>query len=294
MTDGVILLSKSKGETSFHALSAVKRALGTKKVGHTGTLDKFAEGLLLVLSGALTRLCPYAGSLDKEYVAEVTFGLGTDTLDPEGEVVAEGPVPSRDSLRAMLPRFTGDITQKPPSYSAVHVDGMRAYQLARRGADVEPPPRQVHVETLDLVSFAPPRATLRISCSKGTYVRSLARDLAAALGTVAHVSGLIRTRVGDFRLAEAVTGDAFDPARHLIPASTFFARFHDVETLCAREEWIPRILHGAPLRATAFQEPPRSEGFYAVLSPSGQAVAMVNVRDGIISYDAVLAQGGKS
>ena len=290
MADGVVLLSKPSGETSFHALGAVKRALGTGKVGHTGTLDKFAEGLLVVLTGRLTRLCPYVESLDKEYVAEITFGVGTETLDPEGERVAEGPVPTLDAIRSALPRFQGSILQEPPAFSALHVNGKRAYQLARSGANVELPARPVTIHELDLLEYAAPVARLRIVCSKGTYIRALARDMAAALGSCAYVSGLTRTRIGGFLLAEAVAGSAFDPCRHLLTASAFFDRCPGLGRLVVREEWVSRVLGGAPLSSASFQEPPEASGAHAVLSVGGELLAMVTVSGAAIRYGAVFAR----
>jgi len=131
LTDGIVLLDKPSGLTSFQALSSVKRALATGSVGHTGTLDRFASGLLVVMCGRSTRLSSLAENLDKDYLARVRFGTGTDTLDPEGAVVAEGPVPGRAALEAVLPAFRGDLRQAPPAYSAVHVGGRRAHE---RGA----------------------------------------------------------------------------------------------------------------------------------------------------------------
>jgi tRNA pseudouridine55 synthase len=209
LTEGIILLDKPPGQTSFQSLGFLKRCLGTRRIGHAGTLDKFAEGLLIVLAGRMTRLCPLAMSLDKEYAAVITFGRGTDTLDPEGEVTAEGPIPSREDLEAVLPEFLGTLSQVPPVYSAVHVNGRRASEAARRGETVTLTPRTVRIDRLDLTEYRPPDAHLRISCTKGTYIRSLARDIAARLGTCAHVSRLRRTRIGGFSVDDAHVPDEF-------------------------------------------------------------------------------------
>ena len=192
MTEGIILLDKPPGLTSFQSLGSLKKCLGTRWVGHAGTLDKFAEGLLIVMVGRMTRLCAVATAFDKEYLATFTFGTGTDTLDPEGAVTGSGPVPTRAELEAVLPEFRGAISQVPPVYSAIHVDGKRASAAARQGETVQLRPRAVTVAALEILDASPrsPDVAFRISCSKGTYVRSLARDIAARLGTVAHVSRL--------------------------------------------------------------------------------------------------------
>ena len=181
MTEGIILLDKPAGQTSFQSLGFLKRRLDTRRIGHAGTLDKFAEGLLIVFAGRMTRLCPLATSLDKEYVAVFTFGRGTDTLDPEGEVTAEGPVPTRQELEAVLPEFLGTLSQVPPVYSAVHVNGRRASEAARKGDTVVLQPRTVRIDQLVVLDYRPPDAQLRVSCTKGTYIRSLARDIAERL-----------------------------------------------------------------------------------------------------------------
>lgn len=200
---GYLLFHKPSGTTSFKALGAVKRSFPGAKVGHTGTLDSFASGLLVVLVGAYSRLAPWFVGLDKRYRAEIHFGLETDTLDPGGRILKEGPLPEMDMIETVLPRFTGQIAQVPPKYSALHIDGQRASDLAVRGLDFEIPERTIEIYSLGLESYSRGKAVLEVHCSSGTYVRSLARDIAAALGTVAHVSSLQRLSVGAFRLSEA-------------------------------------------------------------------------------------------
>jgi tRNA pseudouridine55 synthase len=180
---GIILLDKEPGCTSFQALSGLKRKLGTRHIGHAGTLDKFAEGLLVVLVGPCTRLAPLLQGLDKEYVARIRFGIETDTLDPEGEPVAEAPVPELETIQSAFPKLTGEILQVPPAYSAVHVKGARASKLARKGLTPELTARTVRINRIDLLGYDPPDLMIRVSCSKGTYIRSLARDLALLCGS---------------------------------------------------------------------------------------------------------------
>jgi tRNA pseudouridine55 synthase len=207
---GFILLNKQPGITSFQALNEVKKTFSTGKVGHTGTLDKFACGLLLVLVGRAVKLTPWVSGCDKEYEGTIRFGAETDTLDPEGVPVAEAPPPDRQTLEAVLPRFMGNILQAPPAYSAVHVGGKRAYALARSGMPVEMRERPVAIHALELLSFESPLARIRVRCSKGTYIRSLARDIALAAGSRGYVAALTRTGIAGFRLAEAA--DSPSPA----------------------------------------------------------------------------------
>ncbi|MDR2314084.1 MAG: tRNA pseudouridine(55) synthase TruB [Spirochaetaceae bacterium] len=208
MTAGYILLNKNPGQSSFETLGAVKKAFGTGKVGHTGTLDKFARGLLLALVGRAVKLASWFSTCDKRYRACVKFGEETDTLDPEGKIIARAPVPRRQALEEILPRFTGPILQSPPLYSAVHIAGERAHKLARAGIRAEMIQRPVTVYSLRLLSWDPPVGELEIHCSKGTYIRSLARDIALALSSRAHLVSLTRTQVGNFSVEGAVPSDA--------------------------------------------------------------------------------------
>ncbi len=291
VADGIILLSKPAGRTSFQALGAIKRSLKTHRIGHTGTLDRFADGLLLVLAGRLTRLCPYASAMDKEYVAGVTFGKGTDTLDPEGEVVAEGPVPSREAIQRVLARFTGAILQVPPQFSAVHVNGRRAHEAARKGETVQLEPRPITIRRLELFEYQPPNATLIVACSKGTYIRSLARDIAEALGTCAHVSRLSRTRIGNFSLEQAVEPELFDASRHLLPPESFFDGCPGFTRLTVTAELARLIARGIPAGRLSFDQPIQCDGEFPVFSREGKLLAMLDVREGVRRYAAVFADG---
>jgi tRNA pseudouridine55 synthase len=200
----LLLLNKREGLTSFETLGAIKRALGTGKVGHTGTLDKFARGLLVVLAGRALKLSTWFSHCDKQYEGLMRFGAETDTLDPEGSIVAEAPLPDRETVERILPRFTGAIMQAPPAYSAIHIGGKRASALARAGETVEMQKRAVTVYKLELRSWEPPFAAIFVHCSSGTYIRSLARDIALAAGSRAHLAALARTHVAGFSLADAL------------------------------------------------------------------------------------------
>ena len=213
MPDGWIILDKPLGLGSTQAVGAVKRVsreagLGKVKVGHGGTLDPLASGVLPIALGEATKLAGRMLDASKEYAFTIAFGAQTDTLDLEGKVVAESPVrPTRAEVEAVLPRFTGPIEQVPPAYSALMVDGQRAYDLARAVAAVELKARSVTILSLRLEQADAASATLIAHVSKGTYIRSLARDIALALGTVGHVTMLRRLRAGPFTLAHAISLD---------------------------------------------------------------------------------------
>ncbi|WP_228282535.1 tRNA pseudouridine(55) synthase TruB [Rubrobacter tropicus] len=205
------MLDKPTGLTSARALSKVKRLLpkGTR-IGHTGTLDPLASGLLVLLIGRATRLARYVTPLDKSYTTTARVGVVSTTLDAEGELSpVEGPIPDEVAIRAELPNFTGNILQTPPMTSALKVGGKRLYDLHRRGIEVEREARPVEIHTLDLVSTDPAErtATFEVSCSSGTYVRSLISDLFHALGSGAYLTTLRRTRVGDLPVSHAIPHD---------------------------------------------------------------------------------------
>lgn len=206
--DGVLLLDKPVGPSSSAVLQAVKRLLGAEKAGHAGTLDPLASGLLPLLFGEATKFAQFGLDADKEYLADVRLGASTDTGDAEGAVVERLPVALDDArLAQALARFRGAIEQVPPMYSALKRDGQPLYALARAGQTVAREARRVTVHELELVSQQEDLLRLRIRCSKGTYVRQLAADLGAALGTAAHLEALRRTAVAGLRLDQAIALD---------------------------------------------------------------------------------------
>ena len=209
---GVIVVDKPAGLSSARALDPLKRLAGRGvKVGHAGTLDPFATGVLLALVGDATRLSDLAMGLPKTYAATVAFGRETDTLDPEGDVTAEqDPGTAPADLAAVAARFVGEIKQVPPAYSALKVGGRRAYTLARPGAPVEMAPRSVRVHAIDVLEVAWPEVRLRVVCGAGFYVRALARDLGRAVGLPAHLAALRRTHVGPFADGKAPEDVAWD------------------------------------------------------------------------------------
>ncbi|MGY6588831.1 MAG: tRNA pseudouridine(55) synthase TruB [Wenzhouxiangella sp.] len=209
---GILLLDKPRGITSNAALGRAKRVLGIKKAGHTGTLDPMASGLLALCFGEATKVSAFLLDGDKAYLAEVTLGVTTDSEDAEGQVLEEKPVPVLDeaAIETVLDGFRGPIEQVPPMFSALKHQGKRLYELARKGEQVERPPRAVTIHDLELLGFDGQRMRLAVSCSKGTYIRSLARDIGQALGCGAHLSALRRTGSAPFSIEQAVDLELLD------------------------------------------------------------------------------------
>lgn len=221
--NGILLLDKPLGLTSNAALSRAKRVLGIRKAGHTGALDPLATGLLPLCFGQATKVSAYLLDADKVYLAEVMLGETTASGDVEGEVIERREVPAltRADLEAVLEEFRGPIEQIPPMFSALKHKGRRLHELARAGIEVERNPRRVTIHRLDLLDFQSPRLTLRVGCSKGTYIRSLAMDIGEKLGCGAHLAALRRESSGPFSLARAVSLEALqemqaDQARQLL------------------------------------------------------------------------------
>ncbi len=212
-TDGLLLVDKPAGISSHDVVAAARRVTGESRIGHGGTLDPFATGLLVLLLGRATRLLQYLHDTPKVYDATVRFGAETDTEDLLGTVVLEAPRPTREALELARPNFVGTISQVPPAYSAKRVDGQRAYALARAGHDVELAPVDIEIAELTLRDFTVDadgkveQCQMRVRCGSGTYIRSIARDLARACGSAAHLTQLRRTDAGSFRVVDAVTVD---------------------------------------------------------------------------------------
>lgn len=252
---GFVLLDKNPGETSFKALFPLKRVFSTKRVGHAGTLDLRASGLIVAAIGRATRLLPFVEAKDKCYTFRLHLGYETDTLEWDGDVVAQGDARAinRAALEAVLPQFIGDIDQIPPRYCAVKIDGRRASDWAERGKDFEMKPRPIHIKSLKIVgeggvtegcsgkSFA--TFDLECVCSKGTYIRSLGRDLARALGTYGCVSQIRRHRIGNITLDNAVKGENLT-AENLVPVDKVLdypvLRLDDTQMGIVRKgNWLP-------------------------------------------------------
>ncbi|MHB9291507.1 putative tRNA pseudouridine55 synthase [Hollandina sp. SP2] len=291
-TSGCLLLNKRPGITSFEALEGVKRAFATDKVGHTGTLDKFASGLLLVLVGRAVKLSSWFSGMDKQYEGTICFGMETDTLDPEGTLVAEGRIPSWEALEAVLPQFRGAILQTPPEYSAVHVQGQRSSQLARKGKPVALPQRPVSVYALELKGYEVPRgscsyAQIWVHCSKGTYIRALARDLARAVGSRGYLTALHRTWIAGFQVSQGIDlGDRADSLPFLgdalRPMDQSVLDALGIPYVRVNPEAVLQIIHGKPLHdlideATLYHPPHKGAAvpYAGVLDEAGDLVAII-------------------
>ncbi len=206
MSNGLLNLNKPVGPTSFQMIARLRRLTGVRKMGHAGTLDPLASGVLPICVGKAVRLSEYFMSVDKVYQAEITFGVRTSTDDAEGEVISRETVNfSREQVAEALTFFVGAQEQVPPQFAAIKVAGKPMYQLARRGQVVEARPRPIHIERLTLLDWQSPRAQVEVACSKGTYIRALARDLGERLGCGAHLSALTRMRCGSFALSDSIT-----------------------------------------------------------------------------------------
>ena len=289
-----MLLDKPEGISSFKALGPVKRALRGSKVGHTGTLDPFASGLMIALCGRLTKLASQLTNLEKTYEAVFHFGRETETLDPEGRVVGEGDVPGLERIAGEIVGFKGSISQRPPAYSAIHVNGRRAYERARSGESVELPMRTVFVREIQTIDWTPPELRLRMTVSSGTYVRSIARDLAYACGTVAYVSALRRVSVGPWDVRNAVGPDLFDPEHHLVSAADTVSLIPGLSRAVVLDSAVQRVCNGMPLRhewlrfpesAAGDREPfEATEGDLALFDGGGELLALATRQEGRFTY----------
>jgi len=208
-TDGILLVDKAEGETSFDVVRRARGVFQTRKVGHAGTLDPFATGLLVILLGQGTKLSSFLMSQKKTYQGTLKLGVETDTLDGTGRTMEARPIPEleREEVLEKCRKFVGEIEQTPPRYSALRWKGQRAYKLARRGVDFALPKRKVTIESLEVVSMNLPHITIRTCCSAGTYVRSLASDIGRSLGTGAHMVSLRRLASGSFLSEDALASD---------------------------------------------------------------------------------------
>jgi tRNA pseudouridine55 synthase len=262
--EGLVVVYKPRGVTSHDVVDGVRRILGTKKVGHAGTLDPMAQGVLVLGVGRATRLLRYLSGLDKEYEGTGVLGVETDTLDADGEIVRTAPVEvSRETVEKAMGALVGEIDQVPPAYSAVKVGGERLYKSARRGEAVEAEPRQVRVDSFELTRFEPPEFDFAVRCSTGTYVRSLVADVGAAVGSGAHLSRLVRTRVGPFGLDKAVMLNRVRQPRPLADAVAHLPSY--------------RLEHPDEARAASngvCLAPADIDGPYALFAPDGRLIGI--------------------
>jgi tRNA pseudouridine55 synthase len=272
---GLLIVDKPVGPTSHFVVHTVRQGTGIRKVGHAGTLDPRASGVLVLCLGAATRLSEFLSTSDKQYLAVVRFGLSTRTYDGGGDIVSHsGRAPDRSAIEAALPRFLGEIEQVPPPYSAIKVAGQKAYELARRGEEVDLGPRRVTIRDLRLLRYDPPDLELEIECSAGTYIRSLAHDLGEQLGSGAHLAALRRTRAGPFgveqavplsRLQESFAGRGWE--KFLLPPT---AALPGLPQVAVSEGMVERLRNGMAIPASGV-----AAGKAAAIGPGGNLVAIL-------------------
>lgn len=283
--DGLCVVDKPAGWTSHDVVAKARGVLGTRKVGHSGTLDPDATGVLLLGVGRGTRLLRYLVGMPKSYVGELVLGVETSTLDAAGDVVAVHPTTGIDVsvLRAATPAFVGDIEQVPPMVSAIRIDGRRLHELAREGIEVDRPARPVTVTRYDVEATADPTVfRIEVDCSSGTYVRSLVADLARAVGSGAHLRALRRTAVGPHDLGAARPLDALE----LLPLEACVAHLARVDL---DDEEATRVRHGSRLPADRLT----GAGPWAAYASSGGVVAVLERRgDGLLGPSVVLEAAG--
>ena len=283
--DGVLLIDKPAGLTSNAVLGVVKRMFNAAKAGHTGTLDPFATGLLPVALGEATKFSGHLLAADKTYLATMRLGVTTATADPEGEVVEVREVHvTRAQLEAVLPAFTGVIDQVPPMYSALKRDGKPLYEYARAGLDVERASRRAIIHALSLVEASGDAVTFRVTCGKGTYVRTLAEDIGRALGCGAHLSALRRERTGGFGLEAAVTLDALEAltyAQRIDLLQPIDALVRDLTPLHCDAAVAARLRVGQRVAIHEFGV--QLGGRYRAYDAHGTLIGMVDAAAGVVS-----------
>jgi tRNA pseudouridine55 synthase len=275
---GVLVIDKPVGMTSHDVVQVVRRGTGIKRAGHTGTLDPRASGVLVVLVGPAVRLSEYVSASDKRYQAIVRLGIRTDTYDSEGVVTQRSPVEiTEEQIIEALKQFEGTVEQVPPAYSAKKINGKKAYELARKGEEVELEPKEIDVYHLELLEWDTPEAIIDVYCSSGTYVRALANDLGDVLGCGGYLVGLRRTKSGEFALRDAVQlrklKEAFENGdwyKYLIPAAEALGDWPSRELSF---EEVDLVRHGH--RVPVIDEPDDPEQWVRAVSQQGELVALL-------------------
>ena len=282
--NGIINMNKPKGFTSHDVVARLRRILSTKKIGHTGTLDPDAVGVLPICVGRATKVAELLTAAEKQYIAQVTLGAETDTQDASGKILRTAAVQVRpEDIRLAAERFTGDIEQIPPMYSAIKQDGKKLYELARAGMEVERKPRLVHIGRIEIVGLdlEHNRFTMRVDCSKGTYIRTLCQDMGECLGCYGHMSELCRTRSGRFSLEESVTLEQVEAAAgqgdfsFLKPVDRVFEEF---PALYLSERKAQKLCNG--IRVST---PGMTEGItYRIYDEKGNFLTISRAEDGVL------------
>lgn len=264
MTNGIINVYKEKGYTSFDVVAKLRGIIGQRKIGHTGTLDPEAEGVLPVCLGNGTKLVDLLTDKHKEYIAELLLGVETDTLDMTGTVLKEMPVNvTEEEVRVVMQSFVGEYDQIPPMYSALKVNGKKLYELAREGKEIDRKARRVAIQELEILELALPVVKFRVACSKGTYIRSLCADIGVKCGTVGTMKSLIRSKVDTFLLEDAHTLDEIASAKMNGTLSDWITSvdqmFPQLQKIHVKEKYLPALKNGNKLFPQFLQE--RTDGF---------------------------------
>jgi tRNA pseudouridine55 synthase len=297
VAEGFLLVDKPGGWTSHDVVARCRRLLGERRLGHAGTLDPMATGLLVLGLGRATRLLRFVQHLPKVYRAVGVFGVATDTLDADGAVLWRQPMPvTEEEVRRAAARFVGTIAQVPPMVSARRVEGRRLYDLAREGKEVERAARTVEVQAFDLVDFAPsdyPEAAFRIRCGSGTYVRTLVDDVARALGGRAHLTALRRVRSGSLRVEQAHTLEAIAAAAARNEAAVLLLDpaegLADLPAVRVTTETAAAVCHGAVFPAPLLGLAPAAAGPHRVLDPGGRLLAVYRIEGRAARPEVVVA-----
>ena len=292
--DGVVNIHKAPGMTSHDVVQKVRSILKEKRIGHTGTLDPLATGVLVLCVGRATRIAQYLEAGDKEYQAVMRLGVKTDTLDAEGRVLETQSYdpPSRDAILEALQRFTGTIMQRPPAYSAVKVAGVPSYKLARKGKAEPLKPRQVKIYEITLTAYEDPFVSFTVRCSKGVYIRSLCADIGAMLGIGSHLAGLVRTRSGRFIIEQSVTleklADMADESfrgNALISTNEALA---DFPMVLLNGPETARVLHGNQVSCPGYLANNTSD-LVRLQDHGGRLVAIARVAAGVLKPELVFS-----
>lgn len=280
--NGIIIVDKPQGKTSHDIVYFIRRLTGIKKVGHTGTLDPMATGVLPICIGAATKIADMLTLSDKEYVAELILGKTTDTQDAEGQVLSEKKVNcTEDEIRAAVMSFIGEIEQVPPMYSAIKQNGKKLYELARQGIEVERKPRKVMINSIDILKIDGKSVTIDVSCSKGTYIRTLCEDIGNKLGTGAYMNTLRRIKTGMFDLSQSHTleelgtlksGDAGTLKEVLIPADRVF---EDLPCIKLNEKQKRSVVNGVRMTYKGIENQD-----YRVYDENGEFLCVSKIVDG--------------
>ncbi len=293
---GIVLIHKAPGISSFKALYPIKKQFPKKtKIGHTGTLDPFAEGLLVVLCGSFTRLTEYSLQKSKRYIADIQLGQETDSLDSTGAIIKSKPVPPKDEILQRIPelhnQFSGNIQQIPPAYSAIHIQGKRAYERARAGEIIEMPSRQITIHSIDIQLISDTCLRCEVECSSGTYIRSLARDIAVSLNTCGHVKNLIRTHIGDFSLKDAVVAE--NAHKNLRSDIQMYTKLTGNQAIYIQDEYLPAFIQGKIIQKQWFIE--NSQNFsmnehVGVFDSQEKFIGQIQLQESKYRYDLVIPQ----